>query len=98
MGAFETVPFPGVQDLVKEINDGRVFLVPYDCDKNFEPMKRNGEGAHWAAIVGYFLHEKSMTEEAGENSTKIKFEPKASELESISEEELYLIAYQGKSK
>uniref|UniRef100_A0A914P911 Actin maturation protease n=1 Tax=Panagrolaimus davidi TaxID=227884 RepID=A0A914P911_9BILA len=95
-GSFEPVSFPSVQDFIKEINEGKVFLIPYDCDKNFEPINRNGEGAHWAAIVGYFLHETSEGENSADNQM-IKFEQKDSN-SNVAENELFLIAYQGKSK
>lgn len=48
----EVVDFPEPATLVNAmLDDSAVFLVPYDCDKNFEPAMRNGEAAHWAAIV-----------------------------------------------
>ncbi|KAE9547872.1 hypothetical protein FO519_008917 [Halicephalobus sp. NKZ332] len=90
-GSFETIGFPSGFDIVEKINDGKVFLVPYDCDKNFDPINRNGEGAHWAAVVGYFV----IGGKSEESTNKISFEKVGSE---VREEDLYVVAYQGKSK
>lgn len=69
-------------------------MIPYDCDKNFEPIHRNGEGAHWAAVVGYFL---IHSEADDSNKQLIRFE-KVEEANNVKENELFVVAYQGKSK
>ena len=56
-------------------------------------MNRDGEGAHWAAVVGYFVVEKK--EEVDEGFKKIELKKVDSE---VKEQDFYVIAYQGKSK
>jgi len=94
LGHFEVVGFPSVVDIMKVVNNGNAFLIPYDCDKNFDPMNRDGEGAHWAAVVGYFVVEKK--EGLDEESKKI--EVKKVDSEEVKEDEFYVVAYQGKSR
>ena len=45
--------FPTPEEIISHLNKGSAILVPYDCDKNFEPCNRGGHAAHWAVIVGY---------------------------------------------
>jgi hypothetical protein len=41
-------------DILQELTDNSVVLVPYDKDGNHEPCFKNGGKAHWCAIVGFF--------------------------------------------
>jgi hypothetical protein len=48
--------FPEPIEIVKNlitIKNGKLptILIPYDCDKNFEPCNREGHAAHWAIVV-----------------------------------------------
>ena len=47
-------PFCIIQHFMKNVEFLTSFLIPYDCDKNFEPCNKNGHSAHWAILVGYF--------------------------------------------
>ncbi|KAI1719386.1 UPF0692 protein C19orf54 like protein [Ditylenchus destructor] len=70
----------------------RFVLVPYDCDKNFEPCQRKGEAAHWAVITGFFIVDRSRN-----GGTITPFQNNQAS-ESVPESDLCLIAYHGKSR
>lgn len=42
-------------DLIEYILKSQLILIPYDCDFNFEPCKKQGLKAHWALITGFSL-------------------------------------------
>lgn len=42
-------------ELLKYVLSSKLVLIPYDCDFNFEPCKKQGLKAHWALITGYSL-------------------------------------------
>uniref|UniRef100_A0A183BLM5 Actin maturation protease n=1 Tax=Globodera pallida TaxID=36090 RepID=A0A183BLM5_GLOPA len=77
-------------------------LVPYDCDKNFEPCNRQGNAAHWALIIGFVLLEQSV--QNGEEIHSVG--PRVAEFNAHNffgrnfdnEHLLYLVALQGKSR
>lgn len=47
-------PFCIIQRFMENAEFPASFLIPYDCDKNFEPCIKNGHSAHWAILVGDF--------------------------------------------
>jgi len=42
-------------DMVSELLDGWILLVPYDCAHNHYPAMLLGKKAHWALITGFVL-------------------------------------------
>lgn len=48
-----SVDFPSPAELTEYLLDGKMVLIPYDCDKNHEPAFLNGHKAHWALIVSF---------------------------------------------
>uniref|UniRef100_A0A1I7XJ90 Actin maturation protease n=1 Tax=Heterorhabditis bacteriophora TaxID=37862 RepID=A0A1I7XJ90_HETBA len=70
------------------ILSGSALLVPYDCDRNFEPTLRNGHSAHWAIIVGFFYIDNDCVDV---NVTTSKID-----IDDV--DNFYVFAYQGKSK
>lgn len=51
----EVLIFPTPSTIINHLsNSNSLLIVPYDCDKNFEPCNHNGKFAHWAVIVSYF--------------------------------------------
>lgn len=44
-----------VLDLVEHLSKGLPVLVPYDCDKNHDPIVKNGKTAHWATLLGFAI-------------------------------------------
>jgi len=44
-----------VCDMVDELLDGWLLLVPYDCAHNHHPAMLQGRKAHWALITGFVL-------------------------------------------
>jgi hypothetical protein len=45
----------GELELFDSILSGKLIMIAYDCDFNFEPCNKRGRKAHWALIVGYLL-------------------------------------------
>ncbi|VDP08261.1 unnamed protein product [Soboliphyme baturini] len=43
------------RSLAERILNKTAVLVPYDCDKNFEPCEKAGNTAHWALLVGFLI-------------------------------------------
>lgn len=43
------------RDLMEHLSRGLPVLVPYDCDKNHDPIVKNGRTAHWATLLGFAL-------------------------------------------
>uniref|UniRef100_A0A914HK95 Actin maturation protease n=1 Tax=Globodera rostochiensis TaxID=31243 RepID=A0A914HK95_GLORO len=85
--------FPTANAIIQHLISGKsaserrcptTVLVPYDCDKNFEPCNRQGNAAHWALIIGFVLLELQNGEEIHHNFDN--------------EHLLYLVALQGKSR
>uniref|UniRef100_A0A7E4UX99 Actin maturation protease n=1 Tax=Panagrellus redivivus TaxID=6233 RepID=A0A7E4UX99_PANRE len=101
LGVFTPTALPTPDTLITTINAGKVFIVPYDCDKNFEPTNRNGEGAHWAAVVGYAVFGEDDANASADAPQKARIslvQLNPTESEAINPDELFVIAYQGKSK
>ena len=42
-------------ELISYILSSNLILIPYDCDFNFEPCKKQGIKAHWALVSGFSL-------------------------------------------
>jgi len=52
-------------DFFEELLKAKLILIPYDCDRNYEPCNKKGIKAHWALITGFLLpidYEKSVAE------------------------------------
>ena len=111
-----TTEFPGPEAIVKHFSDDKwcaemrpTIMVPYDCDKNFEPCQRDGQAAHWAILTGFLLLVNSATDEMS-NDTGIlncvvadHFNKRKRNIiikpeNNIDESLFYVIAYQGKSR
>ncbi|KAL3083218.1 hypothetical protein niasHS_011020 [Heterodera schachtii] len=100
--------FPSPNSIVRHLISGKkprhqcttTVLVPYDCDKNFEPCNRQGVAAHWAIIIGFVIFD--VTAQNGpenENSKIIAFDENDFRWDGFDNEHLlYLIALQGKSR
>lgn len=94
-----------VDDLVKHLATGLPVIVPYDCDKNHDPIMRGGKTAHWATLVGFAV-EKDESEKHHVNSSPVIFKhPPLDSLEmnrivstANRGKNLLLFAKQGKSK
>ncbi len=95
--------------LVESLLNGKLVLIAYDCDANFEPCFKNGKKAHWALIHGFsysFVDGALVENEASLTSTKIKsncfklVENDGFEhcLDRIDFEKFHVFAKQGKSK
>lgn len=93
---FDVQEFPSGSEMIRSINDQNVYLVPYDCGKDFSPIYKNGETSHWATIVGYFIVTNDPISNDEACDSNIKFERIKDG--NIKDNELYLVAYQGKSK
>uniref|UniRef100_A0A915ENL2 Actin maturation protease n=1 Tax=Ditylenchus dipsaci TaxID=166011 RepID=A0A915ENL2_9BILA len=70
----------------------QLILVPYDCDKNFEPCEKDGKNAHWAVLTGFLVAKPEC-----ENNKISWFDPKHRMVE-VEDERLFIIAFHGKSK
>lgn len=47
------ISFPTIEYFIEALALKKaLIIVPYDCDRNFEPCLQNGTKAHWALIVG----------------------------------------------
>lgn len=53
LGTFDVLEkLPDEKKLIKELSSSDVvYLIPYDCGKNFEPVFRDGHNAHWSLVV-----------------------------------------------
>lgn len=45
--------FPSEEEMSFHLNEGRLFLIPYDCDKNFGAALAGGQKAHWMIACGF---------------------------------------------
>lgn len=53
----EVLDFPTPFKIVEQFTRcNSLLIIPYDCDKNFEPCKHFGQFAHWAVVVGFILY------------------------------------------
>lgn len=92
-------------DLVKHLSKGLPVLVPYDCDKNHDPIEKSGQSAHWATLLGFSL-EMDESDDKGKKCNILHMAPPlhGDTVKSIcssllrDEKELLLFAKQGKSK
>lgn len=56
-----SIAFPSQEFLISLISSGVALLIPYDCDRNFEPAMKKGHSSHWAIVVSKSqLIEKSL--------------------------------------
>ncbi|VDM49039.1 unnamed protein product [Toxocara canis] len=53
---------PTAEELSELLKNECAVLVPYDCDKNNEPVIRNGNTAHWCIVVGYLCCDLNESE------------------------------------
>uniref|UniRef100_A0A915AMT2 Actin maturation protease n=1 Tax=Parascaris univalens TaxID=6257 RepID=A0A915AMT2_PARUN len=59
-GTVEYMPTP--ERLTALLREQYAILVPYDCDKNNEPINRDGNAAHWCIVVGYLCPDRSQSQ------------------------------------
>uniref|UniRef100_A0A0K0EWK1 Actin maturation protease n=1 Tax=Strongyloides venezuelensis TaxID=75913 RepID=A0A0K0EWK1_STRVS len=89
---------PNDKTLVEELSSSDiVYLIPYDCGKNFEPVFHNGNNAHWSLITGFVLVKNSNQDEENNVNKTINFYTPAQTI-NIQSSSLYVIGYQGKSR
>uniref|UniRef100_A0A0N4ZPG8 Actin maturation protease n=1 Tax=Parastrongyloides trichosuri TaxID=131310 RepID=A0A0N4ZPG8_PARTI len=95
--SFDVLPsLPEENDLVIDLYENEaIYLIPYDCSKNFEPTCNNGANAHWCVITGFLLKEKKVREDCKEDLIKLY---NCKEKLDIKNFHVYVIGYQGKSR
>mmetsp|Transcript_8727 Transcript_8727/g.14304 ORF Transcript_8727/g.14304 Transcript_8727/m.14304 type:complete len:230 (-) Transcript_8727:84-773(-) len=48
--------------VITHLGRGLPLLIPYDADFNYEPCLREGDRAHWSALIGFAVPHKMMGE------------------------------------
>ncbi|CEF62407.1 UPF0692 protein C19orf54 [Strongyloides ratti] len=99
LGTFDVLEkLPDEDKLIEELSSSEVvYLIPYDCGKNFEPVFNNGHNAHWSLITGFVLIENSNknNEENINNYVSIFTSKEDINIQNFT---LHVIGYQGKSR
>lgn len=75
-------------------------LVPYDCDKNFEPTLNRGHTAHWCMLAGFIRFSRSNNGTIQRFTTAQQYRQAMSTMpnEMNNDDDVYVFAYHGKSR